>query len=139
MVPFTETRQKINCPDCGKEMYRLPGSSEPIFVCPKCGNSIDAVCEQDNPFSSEGKKIDEKGQLMKRLFPDYFMKKFTDFETFFDFISNCRFIDVDLDDISQETFEKLPKGRWDRYIQKNTCFSSWDEMFECAVERYLKI
>ncbi len=139
MVPSIETKQKIECPECGKEMYRLPGSSEPIFVCPKCGNSIDAVYDDQNFFETKDRQIDEKDHLMKRLFPDYFMKKYTKFQTFFEFISKSNLINCDLDDISQATFEKLPKGKWDRFVRDNTSFSCWDEMFDCAVERYLKM
>lgn len=139
MSSLADAKQKVKCPDCNEEMYRLPGSSEPIFVCPKCGNSIDNVCEESNPFSKDEKKIGEKKQLMQKLFPDYFMKKYTDFDSFTDFIDQCKFIKCDIADISNETFEHLPKGRWDRFVRKNTTFSSWNEMFECAVERYLKM
>ena len=139
MNPMVDTKQKISCPECGKEMYRLSGSSEPIYVCPKCGNSIDNVYAEPDLFGKDNRKISEKKQLMQKLFPDYFMKKYTDFDTFSDFIHSCSFITCEIKDISNETFEHLPKGKWDRFVKKNTMFSSWDEMFEYAVERYLKL
>lgn len=139
MGPFAETKQKKKCAECGEKMYRLPGSTEPIFVCPKCGNSVDDVCDESNIFSNEETMIDEKKQMMKKLFPDYFMKKYTNFDSFIEFIDHCKFIRCDVKEISNKTFEKLPKGKWDRFVKNNTCFSSWNEMFECAVERYLKL
>jgi hypothetical protein len=129
----------VKCQECGRQMYKLSGSTDPIYVCPECGCSVDDDSDGSNLFFSETSSIEEKHHMMKRLFTDPFMKKYTEYNTFNEFIEQCDYINENPDTITYKLFEKLPKRKWDEYVRSHTSFSSWNQMFEKAVERYLKM
>ncbi len=66
------------------------------------------------------------------LFTLSFMQKFTEFESFDDFLSAGNF-KVD----SQEDFEAIPDEDMDRHVSETTSFDSWQEMLDTAGEKYL--
>ena len=41
--------------------------------------------------------------------------------------------------ITYEDFNGIPREEIDEFVRANTVFSTWDEMFEKASGRYLKI
>jgi DNA-directed RNA polymerase subunit RPC12/RpoP len=132
--------KKFQCEECGGKTYRLPGSITSIYVCSQCGHSFD--CKEitiENINNDENNDIDAKQNLIVKLFTDQFMRKYTDFGTFNDFVKQYS------DYQNQKSFSINNIGfskslrKWDYYVKKNSKFKSWNTMFEKAVERYLKM
>jgi DNA-directed RNA polymerase subunit RPC12/RpoP len=133
-------KEKLNCPDCGKKMYQLSDSLTSTYVCPECGRSVDAEyvrsdCNQspDGPDSSGGEISIDK------LFNNAFMKKYTDYDNLTDFIINSELVPKDTLVITYEIFENIPREEFNEYIRSNTLFGSWNDMFDKATSRYLKV
>ena len=129
-------REKLKCPDCGKEMYQLSDSSTSTYICPECGHSIDAEnvhsdCNQ-SPGSSGGKISIDK------LFNNAFMEKYTNYSNLTDFIINSELVPKDTLVVTHEIFLNIPCAEFDEYIRSNTIFESWNDMFDKATSRYLK-
>ena len=126
------------CKECGGTMRKLPGSIHSIYICPICGFSSDEeyLCPQKK---EETKGLDEKQFLLKRLFTDQFMKKYTRFPTLSEFLHSCKLTKNEEEDLTYQFVDYLPKRKWDTYIRKNTCFETWNQMFEKAVELYLRL
>ena len=85
-----DCESSINCPECNNKMYALEGALNPIYVCSHCGTSIDDRQLQKNDCSSKNKDELDK-PLLHDLFPGQFMKKYTAFDSFSDFINNAKF------------------------------------------------
>lgn len=77
--------------------------------------------------------------LLNNLFSNQFMKKYTDFKDFTEFIKHCNFSTESIESISKENLSNIPERKINRYIRENTCFMTWNQMFEKAVECYLKM
>ena len=127
----------MNCPDCGKEMYQLSDSSTSTYVCPDCGCSVDAEyvhsdCKQ-SPDSSDGEISIDK------LFNSTFMEKYTNYGNLNDFIINSELVPKDTLVVTPEIFENIPCEKLDEYVRSNTIFDSWNDMFDKAASRYLKV
>ena len=56
-----------------------------------------------------------------------------------DFIIASELVPKDLASVNYEIFKKIPLRQLNEYIDGNTVFDSWDEMFGKATERYLRI
>lgn len=128
---------KLNCPDCGKKMYQLSDSSTSTYVCPECGRSVDAEyvrsdCNQ-SPDSSDGEVSIDK------LFNNAFMKKYTNYDNLTDFIINSELVPNDTLVVTHEIFKNIPCEEFNEYIRSNTIFDSWNDMFDRATSRYLKV
>lgn len=65
------------------------------------------------------------------LFLNSFMRKYTNFSNFDQFLSSGNFI-VN----SQEDFEAIPDNEIDLHVSKTTKFSSWEDMLGKATEEY---
>lgn len=140
-----EQKKKYFCPKCKGDMYRLPGSSHSIYICKKCGCSIepeditvDLKSEDPKEKHSMGSINAGKNQL-KRLFTPQFMSKYTEYDNFADFIISSELIPKDTSSITYELFKNIPLRQLNEYINSNTVFESWDEMFDKATGRYLRI
>ena len=137
--------KKYSCPNCKGEMYRLSGSSHSIYICKKCGCSIEQENiknDFENEYSEENQK--EEGtnvgkKQLKRLFTPQFMKKYTEYDNFTDFIISSELVSEDMSYITYELFKKIPLKQLNKYVRSNTIFDSWDEMFDKATGRYLRI
>ena len=130
-------REKLKCPDCGKEMYQLSDSSTSTYVCPECGRSVDAEyvhsdCNQ-YPDSSNGNISIDK------LFNNAFMEKYTNYSNLTDFIINSELVPKDTLVVTHEIFENIPCEEFDEYIRSNTVFDSWSDMFDKATSKFLKV
>jgi len=139
MLNEQEYETKIRCPDCGKPMYSLKGALSPIYVCSCCGASIDEKTIQEQKERQNSNNNDGEQSLLRNLFPNHFMKKYTEFSDFNDFIAQCKFFDSSIDNFSKETIANIPERKINKYVRENTCFMTWDQMFEKAVECYLKM
>ncbi|MCK4348321.1 MAG: hypothetical protein KAW47_06870, partial [Thermoplasmatales archaeon] len=85
----------------------------------------------------EGINIGKK--QLKRLFTSQFMKKYTEYDNFTDFIISSELIPKEISSITYELFKTIPLRQLNEYIKGNTIFDSWDEMFDKATGRYLRI
>lgn len=139
MIIEQECDPKIRCPDCDKPMYALKGALSPIFVCSYCGATIDEKSIRLNQKRINDSNQEDSVPLLQNLFSGQFMKKYTDFKTFTEFINNCDLFCQSLDELSQEIIAELPERKINRYVREHTRFKTWDQMFEKAVEWYLKM
>jgi ribosomal protein L37AE/L43A len=139
MLSEQEYKTKVCCPECHESMYSLKGSLHPIYICSHCGMSLDEekIIENQNRQTNENNQI--KQSLLRNLFPKQFMNKYTEFTSFSDFINECSLFKEQIEHLSQETMTKIPERKLNRYVKKHTSFSTWDQMFEKAVECYLKM
>lgn len=62
---------------------------------------------------------------------DSFMKSHTKFHSFNEFLSSGGF------GTTTEEFESVPEKVLDAYVQKNTDFNSWQELYESASNEYV--
>ena len=137
-------KEKFLCPDCGKKMYLLPDTSTFTYVCPDCGCSIDA---EDQDFDSKDMPLNREqaldgnndGKFIERLFNSNFMKEYTKYDNLTDFILDSGLIPQDVSSITYELFQTISGEKLDTYIRDSTIFSSWDDMFDKATSRYLRI
>ncbi|MDQ0203868.1 hypothetical protein [Pectinatus haikarae] len=67
------------------------------------------------------------------VFNTAFMKKYTRYKTFEQFLNNGRFNISD-----QKDFENLPEKSMNIHVAKNTKFKTWQEMIDFATDRYIK-
>jgi DNA-directed RNA polymerase subunit M/transcription elongation factor TFIIS len=121
------------CQNCKGKLYPLEGSVENIYVCESCGNSFDyeTICENTTKANQQ--------VPIYILFNKQFMRKYTNFSSFDEFINNCP---ITLDEFSHGFDEKIPlkyPKKWDKYVKDTTVFSSWSEMFDKAIELHLHI
>lgn len=66
------------------------------------------------------------------LMPPAFMSKYTDFESVESFIDESQW-DVE----GQEDFEAIPDAEFDQYVNENTRFDTWEQMFSKAGEEWM--
>ena len=141
-------REKVyTCPECEGKMYLLPGSLTSIYVCRTCGCSADSQ-SNDIKNGEIRKKIEDetnheclqKGKnCISSLFPSAFMKKYTKYENILDFLNAGKLLPKNTEDVTFQVFKKIQGYRLDQYINKNTIFNNWNEMFDRATGRYLMI
>ncbi len=134
----TISDETLVCKECGSSMYRLSGSIQSIYVCPGCGFSADDEYKEQQDLSQQ-KCSQGKQMLIENLFTNQFMKKYTRFPTLSEFLEACGFGKQEQATPAYQEIFKIPKRKWDGYIRKNTCFQTWNQMFEKAVEVYLKL
>lgn len=79
------------------------------------------------------KKLTEQDQVsLDVLFEKPFMRKYTKFSTFDEFLSAGNFIIS-----SQKDFEDIPDADMNNHVRKSTRFSSWKEMLITASKEYV--
>lgn len=79
------------------------------------------------------KKVEGKHNVQfKDLFPDSFIREYTDCQNVSDFFEKSG-----LDFSSQENFEKIDVKQLDKYVSQHSRFSSWDEMKAAAGKSYI--
>ena len=139
MLREQEYETKIRCPDCSKPMYALKGAVSPIYICSYCGASIDQKTVRKQKERENRDNNGCKKSLLRNLFSKQFMNKYTEFNDFSEFIDHCNFFTNSIENISKETFCNIPERKINRYVREHTHFSTWDQMFEKAVEWYLKM
>lgn len=87
------------------------------------------------------KKINEKFSNITEdeLFTPSFMRRFTKFDSFKEFILNSGLIDLNEEDIN-EAIKAISKKKLDEYIRKNTNnnFNSWENLLKRATNEFLK-
>lgn len=66
-----------------------------------------------------------------KLFDTSFMKKYTKFKTFNEFLKSGDFIINSIED-----FKAIPDDKMDSYVNKSSIFSSWQDMLNCAARNY---
>ena len=87
------------------------------------------------------KKINKKfGNITEiEFFTPSFMRRFTKFGSFKEFILKSGLIDPNKENI-KEALKAIPKKDLDEYIRKNTNnnFNSWKDMLKRAYDEYIK-
>jgi hypothetical protein len=107
-----DDEQNYVCQNCRGILYPLEGSVEHIFVCESCGKSYDyeTICDTNN----------SKKQIpIYALFNEQFMKKYTNFESFDDFIKECP---ISFDEFSDTFDESIPlkyPKKWNKYVHEH--------------------
>ena len=140
-----EQDKKITCSICEGEMYRLLGSSNSIYICQNCGCSIEGEeikYEFKNIDSENNKDLDKINigqKCLNKLFNPEFMKKYTKYNNFTDFMVASELIPKKISSITYDIFKNISLRKLDNYINSSTVFKSWDEMFDCATGKYLRI
>lgn len=66
-----------------------------------------------------------------KLFDTSFMKKYTKFETFNEFLKSGNFTVNSIED-----FKAIPDNKMDSYVNKSSIFSCWQDMLNCAARNY---
>ena len=141
-------KEKIyTCPECEGKMYLLPGSLTSIYVCRTCGCSADSQSNDIRNGEIRQKIEDETNHeclqegknCISSLFPREFMKKYTEFDTIIDFLNAGKLLPKNTEDITFQIFKKIQGYKLDQYINTNTTFNNWNEMFDRATGRYLMI
>jgi hypothetical protein len=123
--------KKKTCKECNGTLYKLEESVIDTYVCSKCGKTYDLDEEKDQKVLRNISKIP-----MYKLFPDPFMRKYTSFDNFGDFLSRCKFLKDDIFADQLSVIEDVNHRKLNGYVKKNTNFTSWDEMFEKAIDWY---
>lgn len=79
-------------------------------------------------MQKNAEKIEGDNQVpFKDLFNPKFMQKHTKFNSFDSFLEASPFTVK-----TQEDFDAIPKDEFDTYINENTSFDSWNDMFTTA-------
>lgn len=86
-------------------------------------------------LSKNIKEIKEKVPIEK-LFSPMFMKRYTKSYNFEEFVLKCGLVNSEKE-VTPEAFRAIPDKDWNKYILKNTSFSSWQAMQEKALKEYL--
>lgn len=75
-------------------------------------------------------KLGKKGKVkFSELFPDSFIKKYTQFETLENLFESSDFKVNTVKDL-----DAIPRDDWDKFINDHTNFSSWEDMMGKAYE-----
>lgn len=135
---IVHTEQTFVCKECGNSLRKLPGSIQAIYICEKCGFSAEEnmLCPE---IKHNNQNPNDKEYLIKQLFTDQFMNKYTQFSSLSEFIDCCQFVKQENYNSICDVINQIPKRKWNAFIRENTCFQTWDQMFEKAVEIYLKM
>jgi len=94
---------------------------------------LDKLQKQLKQIETNAKKLEKtKTIAFDDLFISSFMRKYTNFSTFDEFLKAGNFI-VN----TQEDFEAIPDHEMDVHVSKTTSFSSWENMLNKATEDYV--
>jgi len=122
-----------------KEMLSIRGfeNGETMFEI-----KIDGIKEAQDNLRKMEKKIKElegkKTITLDELFNRDFMKHYTDYDNFDDFVLESKLIPEGTKSLTQDIFEAIPDNDFDKYIAKTTKFKSWEHMKQVAVDEYYK-
>lgn len=95
-------------------------------------NGFDDLLKGLEKIEKQAQELDGKQIPIDDLLNVSFMKKYTSFSNFNDFLDASGFV-VN----SQEDFEAIPDDDFDVYVSNNTEFASWDDMLTTATNEYV--
>ena len=144
VITVPEKKMKRCCPDCSGEMYKLKDSFSTIYICKECGSSIEPEMiqkyhDEENQKMPADDKIECGSNKLSSLFNSNFMKKYTVYENFTEFIKASGLVPKNTTEVTYELFKMIPRKKLDKYIKINTDFKCWNEMFDLATGKYLRI
>ena len=143
VISMPEREKKKSCPDCLGEMYRLNETRVEIWICKECGSSIEPedkkTCFDEEETGEMEENVKSGQECLNKMFNKFFMKKYTCFESFVDFIVASGLLPKNTEIITYDVFKKINMKKLDDYVRKNTDFNSWNEMFDLATGKYLRI
>jgi hypothetical protein len=92
----------------------------------------------DSGFKKLSKNIKEMKEKVpiEKLFTPMFMKRYTKSYNFEEFVLKSELVNSEKE-VTPEEFRAIPDKDWNKYILKNTSFSSWQAMQEKALKEYL--
>ena len=92
----------------------------------------------DSGFKKLSKNIKEMKEKVpiEKLFTPMFMKRYTKSHNFEEFILKSGLVNSEKE-VTPEAFRAILDKDWNKYILKNTSFSSWQAMQEKALKEYL--
>ena len=127
--------KKLICQSCQGLLYLLEENVEKLYVCESCGKTFD-----HNDLIDKNPECNESKAPIFTLFNDRFMQKYTNFDCFLDFLEDGP---IEINEQYHGTFDdnivlKNPR-KWNNFVKAETIFTSWNEMFEKAIEIRLHI
>lgn len=92
----------------------------------------------DSGFRKLSKNIKEMKEKVpiEKLFTSMFIKSYTKSHNFEECVLKSGLVNSEKE-VTLEAFKAIPDKDWNKYILKNTLFSSWRAMQEKALKEYL--
>jgi hypothetical protein len=75
---------------------------------------------------------------LEEILDEEFMTTYTSFDSLQEFISHSKLFPHYKKTMNKEILDSISIKKFDNYIQKNTSFTNWKELFHVAVEEYIK-
>ena len=126
--------KKLICQSCRGLLYPLEESIENLYVCESCGKTFEHNELIDKNLHNNASKAP-----IYTLFNDRFMQKYTNFDSFIDFVEDCPLEIKNYQGTFGENIVLKNPRKWDRFVKTHTIFTSWNEMFDKAIEIHLHI
>ena len=88
-------------------------------------------------IKKNAQEIDGTNEISyEELFNEKFMKKYTEYSSIYEMIENSN-LDIETEEEIKGVLEKgNNKEEWDQFVQNNTIFDNWEDMFKKANEEW---
>jgi len=97
------------------------------------GDGFDKIKRDLESFQKKAKEMEGTNSIsFQELFTPEFLRKYTSFISLNEMFEKSEFTIN-----SQEDFEKIPEGAWDKFISANSKFNLWKEMLDVAGKEWV--
>ena len=97
--------------------------------------AVEKLKQYEKDIESRLKKDDIH---LEEILDEEFMTTYTSFDSLHEFIVNSKLFPQYKKAMNKELLESVSIKKFDHYIQKNTSFANWKELFHVAVEEHIK-
>ena len=97
--------------------------------------AVEKLKQYEKDIESRLKKDDIH---LEEILDEEFMTTYTSFDSLHEFIVNSKLFPQYKKAMNKELLESVSIKKFDQYIQKNTSFANWKELFHVAVEEHIK-